>query len=89
MYQHPVAKLLNKLLAEQSKSRPRPSNDKGLAESKNGAEVRKHMGYTHIAAPHAEAIEAFYEDYSIPIGTSIAVRGAGESGRRKGKEKWT
>ena len=31
-----VAKLLNKLLAEQSKSRPRHSNDNGLAESKNG-----------------------------------------------------
>lgn len=37
----------------------RHSNDNGLAEAKNGAVVRKHMGYTHIAAPHAAAMEAF------------------------------
>jgi transposase InsO family protein len=61
-----VAALLNKLLIEQTKSRPRRSNDNGLAEAKNGAVVRKHMGYTHIAAPHAAAIEAFYENYFNP-----------------------
>ena len=60
---HTVAELLNKLLIEQTKSRPRHSNDNGLAETKNGAVVRKHMGYSHIAAPEAEAIEAFYEQY--------------------------
>ena len=59
---HRVAELLNKLLIEQTKSRPRHSNDNGLAETKNGAVVRKHMGYTHIAAPHAAAIEIFYEE---------------------------
>jgi transposase InsO family protein len=63
---HTVAKLLNKLLIEQTKSRPRHSNDNGLVEAKNGAVVRKHMGYTHIAAPHAAAIEAFYEEYFNP-----------------------
>lgn len=63
---HTVAKLLNKLLIEQTKSRPRHCNDNGLAESKNGAVVRKHMGYTHIAAPHAAAIEAFYEKHFNP-----------------------
>jgi hypothetical protein len=63
---HTVAKLLNKLLIEQTKSRPRHSNDNGLAESKNGAVVRKHMGYGHIAAPHAAAIEAFYEQHFNP-----------------------
>jgi transposase InsO family protein len=57
---HTVAKLLNKLLIEQTKSRPRHSNDNGLAEAKNGAVIRKHMGYDHIAAPHAAAIAAFY-----------------------------
>ena len=41
---HTVAELLNKLLIEQTKSRPRHSNDNGLAESKNGAVVRKHLG---------------------------------------------
>jgi transposase InsO family protein len=63
---HRVAKLLNKLWIEQTKSRPRRSNDNGLAEAKNGAVVRKHMGYTHIAAPHAAAIEAFYEEHFNP-----------------------
>ena len=47
---HTVGKLLNKLLAEQTKSRPRRCNDNGLAECKNGAVVRKHMGYGHIEA---------------------------------------
>lgn len=63
---HTVAKLLNKLLVEQTKSRPRHSNDNGLAESKNGAVVRKHMGWGHIAAPHAEAITAFYQQHFNP-----------------------
>lgn len=63
---HTVAKLLDKLLIEQTKSRPRHSNDNGLAECKNGAVVRKHMGYQHIPAPHAAAIETFYEDYFNP-----------------------
>jgi len=63
---HTVAKLLNKLLIEQTKSRPRHANDNALAEAKNGAVVRKHMGYGHIAAPHAAAIEAFYEQHFNP-----------------------
>src|ERR1017187_1234550 len=63
---HLVAKLLNKLLIEQTKSRPRHSNDNGLAESKNGAVVRKHMGYTHIPAPHAQAITDFYTEHLNP-----------------------
>lgn len=58
-----VARLLNKLLIEQTKSRPRHSNDNGLAEAKNGAAVRKHMGYGHIAAAHAAAIGEFYEQH--------------------------
>jgi hypothetical protein len=61
-----VARLLNELLVEQTKSRPRHSNDNGLAETKNGAVVRKHMGYSYIAAPHAAAIEAFYEEHFNP-----------------------
>ena len=60
---HTVAKLLNKLLIQQTKSRPRHSNDNGLVESKNGAVVRKHMGYEHIAATHAAAIQSFYEEH--------------------------
>lgn len=63
---HRVAKLLEKLLIEQTKSRPRHSNDNGLAESKNGAVVRKHMGYHYIAAQHATAIQAFYAEHLNP-----------------------
>jgi transposase InsO family protein len=63
---HTVARLLNKLLAEQTKSRPRHSNDNGLVEAKNGAVIRKHMGYGHIAAEHAEAFQNFYRDHFNP-----------------------
>ncbi len=59
---HTVAALLNKLLVEQTKSRPRHSNDNGLVETKNGAVIRKLMGYGHIAAEHAEAIGLFYKE---------------------------
>ncbi len=55
-----VAGLLKRLLIEQTKSRPRRSNDNGLVESKNGAVIRKHMGYGYIAQGHAEDIDAFY-----------------------------
>ncbi len=49
-----VARLLNKLLIEQTKSRPRHSNDNGLVETKNGAVIRKHMGYGYISSPPTE-----------------------------------
>jgi hypothetical protein len=52
--------------AVQTKSRPRRSNDNGLGESKKGAVVRKHMGYSLIAAAHAEEMEVFYERYLNP-----------------------
>jgi transposase InsO family protein len=58
-----VAKLLGKLLIEQTKSRPRHSNDNGLVEAKNGAVIRKHMGYSHLAAPQAERIDRFYQQH--------------------------
>jgi transposase InsO family protein len=61
-----VEKLLNKLLIEQTKSRPRRCNDNGLVESKNGAVIRKHMGHTHIAAPHAARIQHFYQQHFNP-----------------------
>jgi transposase InsO family protein len=60
---HVVKDLLEKLLIEQTKSRPRRSNDNGLVESKNGAVIRKHMGYTHIAANDAALVQTFYEDH--------------------------
>lgn len=60
---HNVAAMLKKLLVEQTKSRPRRSNDNGLVEAKNGAVIRKHMGYVHIAAPHAARVQQFYEEH--------------------------
>jgi len=61
-----VAKLLNKLMIEHTKSRPRHSNDNGLAETKNGAIIRKHMGWGHIPAAHAQRIQQFYSAYLNP-----------------------
>ena len=61
-----VARLLNKLLIEQTKSRPRHSNDNGLVETKNGAVIRKHMGYGYIAGQHAQAIQRFYAAHLNP-----------------------
>jgi len=63
---HTVERLLKKMLVEQTKSRPRRSNDNSQAEAKNGAVVRKHMGYTHIAAEHAAAVQAFFEGHFNP-----------------------
>lgn len=85
---HTVEKLLNKLLVEQTKSRPRHSNDNGLVEAKNGAVVRKHMGYTHIAAPHAAAIQVFYEESFNPYLNFHRPCGVAESMMNaKGKQK--
>jgi len=61
-----VAKLLQKPLVEQTKSRPRHSHHNGLAEAKNGAVIRKHMGYGHIAAERADAIDMFYQQHFNP-----------------------
>lgn len=63
---HTVSVLLNKLLIEQTKSRPRHSNDNGLAESKNGWVIRKHIGWGHIANRHAEAFDQFYRAHFNP-----------------------
>ena len=61
-----VAKLLKKLLIEFTKSRPRHSNDNALAESKNGAVVRKHLGYAHIPQQFASKVNAFCAGFLNP-----------------------
>ena len=61
-----VARLLNKLLAEFTKSRPNKSSDNALVEGKNGAVIRKHIGWGHIAAEHAERVQKFYTAYFNP-----------------------
>jgi transposase InsO family protein len=90
---HTVAKLLNKLLVEQTKSRPRHSNDNGLVEAKNGAVIRKHMGYGHIESRHAEVIEEFYErhmnpylNYHRPCGVPEVVTNA--KGKQRRVYRW-
>ena len=62
-----VAELLNKLLIEKfTKSRSRHSNDNALVESKNGAIVRKHLGYSHIPQHYAALVNAFCRDHLNP-----------------------
>jgi len=62
-----VTALLNKLLIkEQTKSRSRHSNDNALAESKNGAIVRKHLGYGHIPQRFAAQVNVFCREHLNP-----------------------
>lgn len=85
---HTVSRLLNKLLAEQTKSRPRQSNDNGLVESKNGAVIRKHMGYGHIESSHAQAMMRFYRDHFNPYLNFHRPCGVPETSTdRKGKQR--
>jgi transposase InsO family protein len=64
---HRVAKLLDKLCIEFTRSRPRRSNDNGLAETKNGAVVRKLFGYAHIPQHHAARFNTFCHEYLNPF----------------------
>ena len=63
---HRVAELLNKLVIEFTKSRACRSQDNALVEGKNGAVVRKLIGYGYIAGEHAEALQKFYTAYLNP-----------------------
>ena len=63
---HKTAELLEKLRIEFTKSRPRQTNDNALAECKNGAVIRKTMGYSHIPQKYAAAINTFYTDALNP-----------------------
>ncbi len=63
---HEVAQLLQTLLIEFTKSRANRTQDNALVEGKNGAIIRKHIGYGHIAAEHAEAVQKFYTAHLNP-----------------------
>lgn len=83
-----VAEILNTLLIRQTKSRARHCNDNALVEGKNGAVVRKHMGYMHIPRTNAPTINEFYRthfnqylDYHRPCGFATITVDA------KGKQK--
>ena len=83
-----VATLLHKLSIDQTRSRPRKSNDNALVEGKNGSVIRKHMGYIHIPKQYASSINQFYENqfnlyvnFHRPSGYATTIVNA------KGKEK--
>ena len=61
-----TAELLDKLFIRFTKCRPRHCNDNGLVESKNGAVIRKHLGYTHIPQAHAEKLNAYHAEFLNP-----------------------
>ena len=61
-----VARLLNKINAELTKTRPYHSNDNALVETKNGSVVRKHLGHNHIPQHHAQDINAWCIRYLMP-----------------------
>lgn len=61
-----VANLLKSLLIEFTKSRANRTQDNALVEGKNGAIIRKHIGYGHIPAEHAEAVQKFYTAHLNP-----------------------
>ena len=58
-----VAKLLNKIHVELTKSRSRHSNDNALVESKNGSIIRKFYGRNYINKKWAEKINKFNKKY--------------------------
>ncbi len=63
---HRVAEMLRKLHAEFTKSRACRSQDNALVEGKNGAVIRKLIGYGHIAGPHAAKLQEFYVQHLNP-----------------------
>jgi transposase InsO family protein len=74
---HVVAKLLNKLHIELTKSRSHHSNDNALVESKNGSIIRKLYGRNFIDAKFAPLVNEFnrtfvnaYLNYHRPCGFS-------------------
>ena len=63
---HDVARLLEKLRIEFTRSRPRHCNDNALVETKNGAVIRKTLGYGHIPQRFAKPINDFYANHLNP-----------------------
>lgn len=61
-----VAKLLEKLRIELTKSRSRHCNDNALAESKNASIVRKILGYCHIPQKFAAKVNLFNQEHLVP-----------------------
>lgn len=58
-----VASLLQHLLIKQTKSRSNHSNDNALVETKNGAVIRKNMGWQHINQNLTDKVNNYYRNY--------------------------
>lgn len=63
---HLVAELLTKLDIHQTKSRSRHPNDNALVETKNGAVIRKNMGWEHLDQGVSDLINDFYQQWFNP-----------------------
>ena len=61
-----VADLLQGLLIKQTKTRARHPNDNALVETKNGAVVRKNLGWEHIHQSFCDEINRFYQNHFNP-----------------------
>ena len=61
-----VLELLNKSNTTLTRSRSRKHNDNALVEGKNGAIIRKHIGYGYIDPKILNLVNTFYKDYFIP-----------------------
>ena len=61
-----VAEILERMRVKFTKSRARQTNDNALAEGKNGAVIRKHLGYIHIPRKNAAAVNGWYVTWFIP-----------------------
>lgn len=61
-----VADLLQRLLIKQTKSRSYHSGDNALVESKNGAVIRKNMGWFHINQNLCDEINKYYTNFFNP-----------------------
>lgn len=85
---HRVARMLERLRAEFTKSRAYRTTDNALVEGKNGAVIRKHIGYGAIAAEHAETFQKFYTAHFNPYlnfhrPCGFATVQTGKRGRRR------
>ena len=67
-----VARLLDKLLIEQTKSRAHHTGDNGLVECKNGAIIRKHIGFGTSMRVTPKPWMYFIASTSTPTSTFIA-----------------
>ncbi len=82
-----MAKLLERLRVEFTKSRPRQSNDNALAGSRNASVVRKHLGYAHIPQHCASLVNAFCADFLNPTSQPPTIFFAETITDAKGKQR--